>query len=1334
MNPYYSGDNEKNNYKEVNEQAPYMEVEDIKLRKAPSVDFNHQIMKRKHTSQIDMEKAKREAEELLREGDADKMMKEKLMFEQQSISLFRIYGHLCEPIDWVFVVFAIIGSIGAGVSMPIMSYLTSDVYSDVGNTSESRDTTANIEAMKSVVKKTMNDQIKKQLIYGALSFLFNFMSVCFWSLIGNRCVYNLKKKYFTTILAQEQGWFDSNNAFEFSTKVQAQLEQVEQGIGDKVGMVLTMLSQCVVGFIFAFMASWKLTLVMLCVGPVIIFFSMFLMMAMRKGIMLARKTWETAGGIAEEMLYNIKTVSSFANFDYELRRFNEKVEVVWNIDLINTCKLGFSVGFIIFFLNLCIFIAFIYGRTLIKKDYNSNKGRDFTGGDVMQAAFCTLMGIAGIGMIAPNIKTIQESCSAASDYFNLYDRKPAMDLSQSIERPPMDQILGRIEFNGVNFYYPSDPNQRLILNGIDLYFEPGKKVALVGESGCGKSTTVNLIERLYDITGGQLLIDGIDINRYDIHYLRSLIGYVQQEPVLFNKSIRENLIFGRDEYLNSLGNVDQLIQEACDEAYATEFINNLPDGLDYVVGIKGSKLSGGQKQRIAIARAILAKPKILILDEATSALDNKSEKEVQRALDNISQKSVTTVIIAHRLSTIKNADLIYAIKGGKVLEQGTHKQLLEKGGYYAGLVRSQLAQDEIETQNKIEEIQRKKTSIKRRNTDEEVHFERRDAEIAVSEKDVSIRPCVILGELCDFKRDIFLACLGAAILGCLSPVNGLIMAKSINALNSKYQTIRYDDGLKYAMIFLAFAFLQGIGNCLMLWKFLSLGLTLARIYRKKILAKYLQLHLSYFDVTSNAPGALLTKLSIDTMELNQLLMTILGTTVQCSCVLVVGLIIGCYYEYRLTLIDFCFVPFIVIANVIRRGMMQGSSKKGIKANVEAGGILSECVINTKTIFSFNFQPAAIQMYLDAIEFVRQQFYRDAFISGFFIGLGNFCSFAANASVYAAAKKFILDGSLDSEDMAIAMSVVTTCAQGISNGMGNLGNLKKASVAFKSIYSTLDTPSLINPFRKFNEGKMTAMNIRGKIELRHVYFAYPTRPETVILKDVSLTIMPGQQAALVGYSGSGKSTVIQLLNRFYDVEDGKGEILIDDVNIKDYNLYELRKKVGLVSQEPSLFRVSVLENVRYGRLDATDEECIEAAREANIMKFFTKDRMNEVIGQQNKDSGEKSQGVGAKKDPVSGGEKQRLAIARAFLKNPTILLLDEATSALDKDSELEVQKSLDKLAVNRTCVSIAHRLSTIENCDQIFVLENGRLVEQGTHEELMKLGRKYYTLHKYSDTG
>ena len=195
MNPYYAGDNEINDYEKVEETNANMEIEDTALKKAPSVDFNHQVMKRKHTSQIDLEKAQREAQELLAGGDADQIMKDKLMFEKQSVSLFRIYSHLFEPIDWLFLVLALIGSIGAGISMPIMSYLSSDVYSDVGNTSESRDTTANIEAMKSIVKKTMNDQIKKQLIYGAVSFVCNFMSVTFWSLIGNRCTHKFNFKY-----------------------------------------------------------------------------------------------------------------------------------------------------------------------------------------------------------------------------------------------------------------------------------------------------------------------------------------------------------------------------------------------------------------------------------------------------------------------------------------------------------------------------------------------------------------------------------------------------------------------------------------------------------------------------------------------------------------------------------------------------------------------------------------------------------------------------------------------------------------------------------------------------------------------------------------------------------------------------------------------------------------------------------------------------------------------------------------------------------------------------------------------------------------------------------
>ena len=501
----------------------------------------------------------------------------------------------------------------------------------------------------------------------------------FWCYCGMRQMHHLKEKYFAVILRQEQGWFDANNAYEFSTKVQAQFEQIALGVGEKFGLLLQAVSQIICGLIIAFFKSWLLTLVMLAISPTIFACVILLVCLVRRPMIGSRKTYERAGGAAEEMLYNIKTITSFSNFEFEIDRFNRLIDIVHYFDRKKAFILGATIGGALFFIYVTFFTATIYSRKLRGEDvWNDNAGEPFTLGDIVTVVFSTLVAILSIGFTAPNLKIIQESAIASSDYFTLYEREPQMDFSQSIEKPPRDQIQGRIEFKNVNFIYPSDPNKRLILKNLNLTIEPGKKVALVGESGCGKSTTVNLIERLYEATSGEVLIDGMDIKRYDLPYLRSLIGYVQQEPVLFNKPIRDNVIFGRDELVRELGDPDTLVQNAIEESYASEFINETKEGLNYVVGIKGGKLSGGQKQRVAIARAIICEPKILILDEATSALDNKSEKEVQRALDHISERNVTTVIIAHRLSTIKNADLIYAIRDGEVLESGTHQELLEK--------------------------------------------------------------------------------------------------------------------------------------------------------------------------------------------------------------------------------------------------------------------------------------------------------------------------------------------------------------------------------------------------------------------------------------------------------------------------------------------------------------------------------------------------------------------------------------------------------------------------------------------------------------------------------
>ena len=1263
----------------------------------------------------------------LQEKEEDIKIENTLMFEQKNISVPKLYCHLSKQTEKILLIFGIIGSLGSGVSGPLMTQLFGGTIDDASSSQDINPALMSeieLDEFFDVFQNNIDKMSKKFIYIGIGMFFANFLANFCWTYAGLRMVFHLKENYFSIILKQEQGWFDENNAYEFATKVQAQIEQVDLGVGDKLGTILQCIAQLITGLIIAFITSWKLTLVMLTVSPCIIGAVCYLITALKNSIILGRKTYEKAGGVAEEMLYNIKTVASFANFDFENKRFGQYIDKCHSLDREKAIKLGGSIGVIIFFLNFTFFIAVLYGKKLIVDGMGKNNR--LTAGDVMTVIFSTLMAIMSIGGIAPNLKSIQEACTASSDYFTLYERKPAIDTSHSTFKPPRDQVQGKIEFKDITFIYPSDVNQRKILEGLNLVIEPGQKVALVGESGCGKSTTINLIERLYEATEGKVLIDGRDIKEYDLEYLRNLIGYVQQEPVLFNTSIRDNLFFGRNEYVKTLGDPESLMKEACADAYAKEFIEMKQEKYDYVVGIKGGKLSGGQKQRLAIARAILCKPKILILDEATSALDNKSEKEVQAALDHISEKSVTTVIIAHRLSTIKNADVIYALKGGKVHEKGTHKELLEKNGYYASLVKSQLAQDELESKEEnISPMQKKmskmsserKMTLQRMSRKSSRYSSNLDTNTQLKEiekeKEIKIERGRIFSLISDHKGETFIGGLGAFIGGAISPVQGFVMSKAINALSSTNPKTVKDDGLLWGLMFLVVAFVNGISLFFKIWKLETIGSVITSKMRKLIIDKYLHLHIGFFDEDENAPGSLLTRLSIDTTQLNTLVLSVVGDLVGTLGTAAVGLGLSFYFSWRLTLISICFLPFIIYAQIIVAKTRRGGREEDKKIDIEAGGVLSECVINTKTIYSFNFQKPSVNMYLQILYEAEKKFFKDSFIKGIVCGLGVFAMYASNATVFHFSGVFIRKGKLSFQDMNSAMNCVMTMSQGISQGLVGVSEYTKAKKAFSSVFSTMDTKTLIDPSEEGNKGKITPENLKGKIEFKNVTFAYPTRPDQKILRDISLTIPEGHSAALVGYSGCGKSTIIQLIERYYDAD--KGEVLIDGINIKDYNLYQLRKKIGLVSQEPVLFKRSVYENILYGKLTANRDEVFTAAKRAVIEKFFNKDSM------------------GTKEDPVSGGEKQRLAIARAFLKDPVILLLDEATSALDKESEIEVQKSIDELQKGRTSVAVAHRLSTIVDSDIIFVLENGKIVEKGNHKELLALGQKYATLYKYSNT-
>ena len=661
-----------------------------------------------------------------------------------------------------------------------------------------------------------------------------------------------------------------------------------------------------------------------------------------------------------------------------------------------------------------------------------------------------------------------------------YQKKKIQQKSNTGYIPAKDKFQGKIEFKNVKFTYPHDKSQKIVLNDLNITIEHGKKIAIVGESGCGKSTTINLIERFYDVISGEILIDDINIKKYDINYLRDLIGYVQQEPVLFNCSIKDNIIFGRERKLVKLGDINEMVKEACDDAYIRQFIEKNNDKYEYKVGISGNNLSVGQKQRIAIARAILMKPKILILDEATSSLDNKSEKKVLKALDNICKKNITTIVISHKLSTIKNSDLIYAMKEGKMIEKGTHKELLEMNGYYAGLIRDQLAADEIRQLNEKNISLNISMSFSYDCFDNENDIDDEDDTIKVDEplineekNKIKIEKKKIWNFISDHKPDIVIGTIGGLIYGGLSPFVGLMLGNTVNSLSSVDPEKIKQEGFKYSMIFIGIAFLGGFSIFLKMWKLQCLGSIISLKIKKKIFEKYLELNMGFFDINSNSPGALSTKLAIDSSQIDSLILDLIGGTLTVISTLLISFIIGIIYDWKITIILFLFVP-LIIYGIIKKDDYKDNGRESNKImKIEAGSILSECVVNTKTIFSFNFQKKAVQIFENILNTEKKYYLKNSMMQGFWIGLGLSAYNFAFGVVYKCGFIFLRNRTITFDNLMCCITNIINSCDGLSDILRNMGDSNKAKLAYKSIFDTLDIKSDLTPFQRYNNSKISA---------------------------------------------------------------------------------------------------------------------------------------------------------------------------------------------------------------------------------------------------------------------
>ena len=956
--------------------------------------------------------------------------------------------------------------------------------------------------------------------------------------------------------------------------------------------------------------------------------------------------------------------------------------------------------------------------------------------------------VGPVRALAALVTTGQEARASVIRVFEVIDSEPVIkDRPGAVPLPPGP---AGVQLADVSFSYRSG---QPVLRGLSLDVAAGETVALVGTAGSGKSTIAMLLPRFYDVTGGVLRVGGQDVRDLATESLRGAIGLVSEDSFLFSDTVSANISYGRPEASQAE------IVAAARAAEADGFITELPAGYDTVIGEQGLTLSGGQRQRVALARALLIDPRILVLDDATSAVDPRVEAEIHARLREV-MAGRTTLLIAHRRSTLQLASRIAVLDAGRLVDSGTHEELEARCPLYRELIAG--PDDDAEAVDYVEQdvpvpavpsqagppavassatapgqlaglpgVARAGGRVGARGrtggrgggggagltsmmagvpASPEL-LARVDALPPATET-----PGVDVGwasqpaprfTLRSVLRPFAIGLIIGLVLDALDALASIAMPALVRG--------GIDHGVQ-AGVFRAVLAISGVALAIVLadWAINAVqtvvvgrnGERVLYALRVKIFAQLQRLGLDFYE--REMSGRIMTRMTTDVDALSSFLQTGLITMVNSGLSFLGVLIALLFINLHLGLIVLTLIPPVAVATLVFRSRSSRAYAEAREKVAAVNADLQENVAGLRVAQAYRREAVNLARFTAlSAAYRRSRLRAQRYIAVYFPFVQSL-STAASALVLLAAAGQMRAGLLTAGALVAYLLYIDMLFSPVQQLSQVFDGYQQAAVGLRRIGGLLRTPTSTPQASH----PRAARRAQARIEFRGVRFSYPGSPRPA-LDEVDLTISPGETVALVGETGAGKSTLVKLVARFYDVT--AGAVLVDGVDVREYDLGSYRKRLGVVPQEPYLFAGTVRDAIAYGRPDASDAEVVAAARAVGA------DGM--IAGL----AGGFQYQVTERGRNLSAGQRQLIALARAYLVDPDILLLDEATAALDLGTEAAVIEATERLTARRTTLLVAHRLTTAARADRIVLIDQGRVAEQGTHQDLLDADGRYAAL-------